>query len=155
MSVETSQITLPALLITGIEVRTANRPGRAEVDIQRIWERFLGERLQERIPDLAGPELIAVYHSYESDFRGEYTYLLGGRVTKADSTPLGMVTRSFPSALYQHFDAKGTFPDNLLQVWEHIWLGSYPRTYSADLEIYGAEAFQPVSAIEVFIGVRE
>lgn len=68
--------------VVGIEVRTSNaREMTSAGAIRRQWERFDSEKAAGRIPQKAEPNPIAVYSHYASDEHGEYSYLLGVRVT--------------------------------------------------------------------------
>jgi predicted transcriptional regulator YdeE len=87
--------------------------------------------------------MYAVYSDYESDWRGEYSYLIGCGVTRAATVPEGMEVRQIPAQSYAVFTAKGRMPDEVLAVWSTVWLSSLPRTYTFDFEVYDQRFTNP------------
>ena len=101
------------------------------------WTEFLQKNAAAKIRNRALPPVMyAVYSDYESDWRGEYSYLLGCGVTRAGSVPEGMEVRKIPAQTYAVFTAKGQMPDEILAVWSMVWLSGLPRTYTFDFEVY-------------------
>src|SRR5580700_464854 len=86
-----------AFTVLGIAVRTSNAEQMtAARPIGKQWERLFKEGLLAAIPNKADGKIVAVYSEYLSDKDGEYTYLLGARVTKVESVPAGMTARNVP-----------------------------------------------------------
>ena len=135
---------VPAKTITGISRRTSNADGRSMKDIQATWTDFLQQNATAKIRNRALPPTIyAVYSDYESDWRGEYSYLLGCGVTRATPIPEGMEVRKIPAQTYVIFTAKGRMPDEVLAVWSQVWLSDLPRTYTFDFEVYDKRFANP------------
>ena len=53
------------------------------------------------------PVMYAVYSDYETDWRGEYSYLIGCGVDRAGAIPEGMEVRRVPAQTYAVLRAKG------------------------------------------------
>jgi predicted transcriptional regulator YdeE len=89
------------------------------------------------------PTMYAVYSDYESDWRGEYSYLIGVGVARAGTVLEGMEKRKIPAQTYAVFTAKGQMPDEVLAIWSMVWLSDLPRTYSFDFEVYDKRFTNP------------
>jgi predicted transcriptional regulator YdeE len=46
------------------------------------------------------PAMFAAYSDYESDWTGEYAYMIGSEVTKADKIPAGLAVVRIPAQTY-------------------------------------------------------
>jgi predicted transcriptional regulator YdeE len=148
--------------VVGIAVRTSNAeqmtPARP---IGKQWERLMGEGLLAAIPDKADGKIVAVYLEYANDKDGEYTYLLGARVTKSENLPAGMITKKVPAGRYAVFTSeRGPVQKVIVDLWRRVWatpkneLGG-DRTYQADFEVYDERARNPADAVvDLFIGIR-
>jgi predicted transcriptional regulator YdeE len=148
---------MPAKIIMGIKRRTSNADGRSITDIPACWQDFLSQKIAAKIPNRAKtPAFFAVYSDYESDWTGEYAYMIGSEVTKADTVPEGLAVTRIPAQTYAVFTAAGLMPDSLLAVWMSIWGTKLPRTYSCDFEWYDARFTRPENKeIDVFVAVDE
>lgn len=128
---------IPALTVVGTARRTSNADGRSTKDMMAAWADFLQQNAAAKIRNRTyPPAMYAVYSDYESDWRGEYSYLLGCSVTRAGSVPEGMEVWKIPAQTYTVFTAKGQMPDEILAIWSMIWLSDLPRTYTFDFEMY-------------------
>src|SRR5580692_2943190 len=148
--------------VVGIAVRTSNAeqmtPARP---IGKQWERLMGEGLLAAIPNKEDGKIVAVYLEYANDKDGEYTYLLGARVTKAENLPTGMVAKKVPAGRYAVFTSeRGPVQKVIVDLWRRVWatqkneLGG-DRTYKADFEVYDERARNPTDAVvDLFIGIR-
>ncbi len=135
---------VPARTVVGIARRTSNADGRSSGDIMATWAEFLQMNASAKIKNRAMPPTIcAVYSDYESDWRGEYSYLLGCGVSRALTVPDGMEVRKIPAQTYAIFTAKGRMPDEVLAIWSLIWLSDLPRTYTYDFEVYDKRFTNP------------
>lgn len=100
--------------------------------------------------------MYAIYADYETDWTGEYSYLLGCGVTKADKLPKGLVTRHIPAQTYAHFRAQGPMPDAVVGVWAGIWGSDLPRTYLCDFEVYDARFTDKKNPeVDVYVGIKD
>ena len=148
--------------VVGISARTNNaKEMTAEGVIGKMWGRLMQEGLLAKIPNKADPDIVAVYADYASDHNGDYTYLLGARVTSEADVPTGMVAKKVPSGKFAVFTSeKGPAPKVVPELWMKI--NSLPenalgadRTYRADFEIYDQRALDPQNLqMDVYIGIR-
>ena len=148
--------------VVGIEARTNNArelgPGGV---IPRQWARFMREALAEKIHDKADGSIVAVYSDYAGDQDGEYSFLIGARVTSAREVPSGMVVKKVPAGRYAVFISdKGPVEKVVPALWRRIWavpersLGGN-RAYQADYELYDERAANPEEAqVDIHVGVR-
>jgi predicted transcriptional regulator YdeE len=103
---KTMQITEP-MLVLGIPLRTRN--DRAFQDIPAHWQRFGSEKWLERIPNRADGDVYAVYthHAHEGvDNHGDYTLIVGARVTQADAVPAGLASAVIPAGRHAVFEVE-------------------------------------------------
>lgn len=148
--------------VVGIAVRTSNReqatPARP---IGTLWERLFKEGVLGAIPNKADGKIVALYTEYASDKDGEYTYVLGARVSKVETLPAGMVAKNVPAGRYALFTSdEGPVQKVVVAMWRRVWetpisaLGG-DRAYKADFEVYDERARNPAdSVVDLYIGVR-
>ncbi len=148
---------MPAKIIMGIKRRTSNADGRSVTDIPACWQEFLSQNMAAKITNRAKtPAMFAVYSEYDSDWTGEYAYLIGSEVTKADTIPEGLAVTRIPAQTYAVFTAAGPMPDALLAVWMSVWGTNLPRTYTCDFEQYDARFTRPENKeIDVWVAIDE
>jgi predicted transcriptional regulator YdeE len=148
---------IPEKIVMGVQRRTSNADGRSIKDIPACWQDFLSLKMASKIPHRAKtPAMFAVYSDYESDWTGEYSYLIGSEVTKADKIPEGLAVVRIPSQTYAIFTAAGQMPDAILGVWMSVWGTKLPRTYAFDFEQYDARFTRPdKKEADVYIAIDE
>jgi len=148
--------------VVGIAVRTSNAEQMTpERPIGKQWERLFKEGVLAAIPNKADGNIVALYAEYASDKDGEYTYVLGARVTKVESVPAGMVVKNVPAGRYAVFTSeKGPVQKVVVEMWQKVWatpksaLGG-DRTYKADFEVYDQRAKNPAdSVVDLYVSVR-
>ena len=128
----------------GISVRTKNSENITTGDIGKLWGRFFDEGIPEKIPGKVSEEMMTVYTDYESDQDGAYTAVVCCPVGSLDDIPEGMVGITVPGGKFAVYQAEGIPPANIVATWEEIWEEKgYTRRYAADVDIFGAEAFDP------------
>lgn len=151
-----------AFMVVGIAARTNNaKEAGPDGVIGKQWARFFSEGVAAKIPNRADGNIVAVYTDYASDVNGDYTFLLGVRVTKAESVPDGMVAKTVPAGRYAVFTSeRGPVPQIDVDLWKKVWatpksaLGG-ERAYKADFELYDQRAQNRTdSVMEIHIGVR-
>lgn len=148
--------------VIGVSVRTSNRDEMAGAGkIPKLWHEFYNSGILDRIPDKADDNIIVLYYNYESDKDGEYTYLLGARVTSTSNLPTGMTAQHVPPAKFAMFTTDtGPVADVIRKEWQHIWAipKTQPggnRTYKFDYEIYDDRARDPQSSqVDIYIGIK-
>ncbi len=148
--------------VVGIAVRTSNAEQMtAERPIGKQWERLFKDGVVAAIPNKADGNIVALYTEYASDKDGEYTYVLGARVTKVESLPAGMVAKNVPGGRmryslrkevrYKRLSSKcgNEFGPRRRVSWAEI-----ERT-EADFEMYDQRAQNPAdSEVDLYIGIR-
>lgn len=148
--------------VVGIEGRTTNaKEMSGEGIIGKQWARFVQENLAAQIPNKADSSVLAVYSDYASDKDGEYSFLIGVRVTSADKVPAGMVAKKVPAGRYAVFTSqKGPVMNVVPGLWQKIWTipKSEPggdRAYKVDYELYDQRAIDPQNAqVEIHVGIK-
>ena len=148
--------------VAGISARTTNaKEMTSEGVIGPSWGRLFQEGILEKIPNKADSRIVAVYTDYASDHNGEYTYLLGARVTSDTNVPAGMVARKVPAGKYAVFTSeKGPAQQVVPALWMKV--NSLPqgavgadRVYRADFEIYDERAMDPQNLVmDVYVGIK-
>ena len=149
--------------VIGVAARTSNaKEMTAEGIIGKQWEHFFQDGVMGKIPNKADQSIIAVYTDYASDKNGEYTFLLGAKVTSDSDVPAGMVAKKIPPGKYAMFTTeKGPGEKVVPAAWMKI--NSLPqsavggdRVYRADFEVYdGERAGDPQNLqADIYIGVK-
>lgn len=148
---------MPGKIVMGVQRRTSNADGRSTHDIFACWKEYLSLNMASKIPNRARtPAMFAVYSDYESDWTGEFSYLIGSEVTKADKVPAGLAVVRIPAQTYAVFTAAGPMPDALLGVWMSIWGTRLPRAYTFDFEQYDARFTRPErKEADVYVAVNK
>lgn len=148
--------------VVGIAVRTSNaKEMTADGVIGKQWGRFMQEGISRKIPNKADASIVAVYTDYASDKDGEYTYLLGSRVTSAADLPPGLEVKKIPGGRFAVFTTqKGPGTKVVPEMW--MLINSLPksapggdRVYAADFEVYDERAKDPQNLqADVYVGIR-
>ncbi len=148
--------------MVGITARTSNaREATADAVIGKQWTRFMQEGLLVKIPNRVDHSIVAVYTDYAGDHNGNYTFVLGAKVSSSANVPEGMAARKVPAGRYAVFTSeKGPGPRVVPELWMKI--NSLPksatggdRLYRADFEIYDERAADPESLqVDVYVGIR-
>jgi predicted transcriptional regulator YdeE len=148
---------IPAKIVMGVQRRTSNTDGRSIDDIPACWQDYLKKDMASKIPHRAKtPAMFAVYSDYQSDWAGEYSYMIGSEVTKADKIPTGLAVVRIPAQTYAVFTTAGPMPDAILGIWMSVWGTKLPRVYTFDFEQYDARFTRPENKqVDVYIAVNE
>jgi predicted transcriptional regulator YdeE len=152
----------PGFTVIGIAARTSNaKEITADGVIGKQWARFFQDGVIAKIPNKAGQSIVAVYTDYASDHNGEYTYVLGAKVTSDADVPSEMVAKKIPSGKYAVFTTgKGPGPKVVPEAWMKI--NSLPKTavggdrmYRADFEVYDERAADPQNLqADIYVGIK-
>ena len=149
--------------IVGIEARTtAAKETSDQGVIPQQWQKFMQEATLEKIPNKADQKVYVVYTDFADKRQGEYSVVIGARVSDKSQVPPGMVLKTVPAGTYAVFASeKGPAWEVIPAAWGKIAesedkgsLG-YVRTYKADYEVYRLAMFDPQNAqAELFVGVK-
>jgi predicted transcriptional regulator YdeE len=144
--------------VMGIEARTNNaREMSGTGVIASQWARFMKENLVARIPGKADAAILAVYSDYVSDQNGEYSFMIGARVSSAAQAPAGMAVRKVPAGRYAIFTSeKGPVEKVVMATWQKIWAATdIERAYKVDFEVYDDRAHDPKNAqVDICVGIK-
>ena len=150
------KVNIEPFKLIGIAVRTTNENGQAATEIGDLWGRFMSESIQSKIPNKVDETVYSVYTEYDGDHTQPYTTILGCKVDSLDSIPEGMRSASFEGGTYAKFSAKGDLTKGLIvNKWMEIWEIDLNRVYSADFEVFGEKAQNPLDAeVDFLIAVE-
>ena len=148
--------------VIGIAERTTNaKEMSGEGVIGKQWGHFIQDNVLGQIPNKADTTIIAIITDYASDKDGEYTHLIGARVTSTADVPAGMVAKKVPAGKYAIFTSeKGPVAPMVVGTWKRIWAQpkSAPggdRAYKTDYEVYDERAMDPENAqMDVHVGIK-
>ena len=148
--------------VIGIAARTSNaKEMTTDGIIGKQWGSFMQGGVLNKIPNKADTSIVAMYTDYASDKNGEYTFVLGAKVTSDADVPSGMVAKKIPAGRYAVFTTdKGPAPKVVPEAW--VKINSLPksavggdRVYRADFEIYDERATDPQNLqADVYVGIR-
>jgi predicted transcriptional regulator YdeE len=149
--------------IVGIEARTtAAKETSAQGVIPQQWQKFMQEGVLQKIPNKADQNIYAVVTDFADKRYGEYSVVIGARVTDKSQVPAGLVLKTIPAGKYAIFQTdKGPAGQVVPAAWQKIAdsedkgeLGS-TRTYKADYELFDGQAMDPQNLqAELHVGVK-
>lgn len=153
---------LEGFTVIGVSVRTNNaKEQSADGQIGKTWQRLSQEKFLAKIPHKADESIIAVYTDYAGDKNGDYTFILGAKVTSEKEVPEGMVAVKIPSGRYAKYTSeKGPAYKVVPDTWKRIWdaPSSTPagnRAYKTDFEVYDQRAIDAEkSQVDVYVGIK-
>ena len=150
------QTTIKSFKVIGVSVRTTNENGQSANDIQALWDEFMSEGVANKIPNKIDGEILSIYTNYESDHTKPYDTILGCRVSSLEEIPEGMIGQSFEGGNYGEFISKGDLSQGIVYTtWTEIWEKDLDREFTADFEVYGEKAQNPIDAqVNIYIALR-
>ena len=141
--------------LAGISVRTINQNGESKKDLMALWTRFMRERMVSQIPDRTSDDIYCVYTDYAGDHTDYYTAVLGCRVNSLTSIPQGFTEITIPDSKYNVYSLAGKFPENVRIAWEEIWNSDADRKYTADFDLYSANARSfDETEVKIYLAVK-
>ncbi|SCA62567.1 Putative transcriptional regulator protein YobU [Chlamydiales bacterium SCGC AG-110-M15] len=153
-----AMIALDTKKFAGIELRTINEEGKADVDIPKLWGRFFEENIGAQILNKSSEKIYALYTNYEGDHTQPYTVIIAYEVDEMPKNLAeGLVFVEVPKASYAHFPVEGKFPESCVVKWQEIWNSDLKRAFVADFEVYD-ESFDMMSGdssgLSILIGLK-
>ncbi len=149
--------------VVGIQVRTNNsREATGHGEIPKQWDRLFKEGILSKIPKKSDENIVVVYSNYQSDYKGDYDYLIGAKVDQATNLPGGMVAKTVAGGKYAVLTTEaGQVGKVVSGEWQKIWklednskLGGV-RAYKTDFEIYDQRSRDPQdSQVDIYVGLR-
>ena len=142
--------------IIGVSVRTTNENGQSAQDIPALWNKFMTEGIQQKIPAKISEEIFCIYTDYEKDHTKPYTTILGCKVESLDFVPENMIGKTIESADFEKIIAKGNLNEGIVyNKWLEIWNSDLNRSFTADFEVYGEKVQDPENAeVDIYIAIR-
>src|ERR1700679_21054 len=95
-----------AFNVVGITIRTTNKLAVEEGTMSNLWDKCFVEQYLDKIPDKADKDIFAIYYDYENGKDGEYTLLLGCKVTSTKNVPKSMTIKQIPKQRYLNYKAE-------------------------------------------------
>lgn len=151
--------------LVGISVRTNNQtendPDNAVIG--PLVEKYFREKIVNQIANKKNPgTTISAYLNYESDYTGDYTYMIGEEVTDFNSSNDDQEVAIIPAQTYCKFTTdSGQMPNVVIDAWEAIWSMNAEdfggeRAYKGDFELYDLRAHDMENAIvDIYIGIKQ
>jgi predicted transcriptional regulator YdeE len=151
----------PGFTVVGLSIRTSNqKEGGGSGAIPPLWQSVMQQGVLDNVPHRADGNFTVVYTDYASDQNGDYTYVLGARVTAVDKVPDGMVEVKVPAGKYAVIPSEtGPLPEVVPKVWQRIEampaaeLGGM-RAFKADFEVYPEGADWQNEQMRVYVGLK-
>jgi predicted transcriptional regulator YdeE len=157
----TNTVKVDEFQVVGISARTNNAAEMTQNGvISKMWGQFFKEGVLGKIPNKIEPTIFAIYTDYESDRNGEYTFLIGAKVSRVEKLPTGLVAKKIPAGQYSIIPtAKGPVSQVVPKAWQKIWSledsKEIHRAYGADFEVYDQRATDPNnSQVDIYVGVK-
>ncbi len=145
--------------VVGLGARTTNaKEATGEGEIPKAWRKLYTEGVLESIPKKVDDRVIALYTDYANGKDGEYTYVLGAKVSSADDLPAGLVAKKVVSGDYALFTAQGGPVQQLVVgLWQHIWSADRElhRAYRTDFEVHTNPADPQNAQVDINIGLAK
>ena len=158
----TPQVHENSFLVAGYALRTNNADEiSGHGKIGELWRRFVQQNLGSTIPHRTDSSMIALYSDYSSNEKGEFTYLLGARVSSVRGLSAKLSYRKIAPGEYVVFTTRlGPVVEVLPEEWNTIWkcrpdqLGG-GRAFITDYEVYDQRSANPMKAqIDIHIGLK-
>lgn len=120
-------------LLKGKKIRTNNK----KIDeIINLWK---------EVPALGlNGDIYAVYFNYESDFNGDYDFLIGSKINELNDTV------KIKEGNYMVWEVKNNSPEAVGDTWGEIWNSNIERSYDTDFELYSKNG-----TIKIYIGIKK
>lgn len=148
-------ITPVTLIGLKLPYKTTNENEQAMADCGSLWQKFEQEGIFDKVPGKTAPVIYAVYHDYESDHTGPYSYFIGCPVAPGTEAPEGLHTLEIPAQQYTHIVANGKMPGCVADAWREIWKGGHNRAYRFDYEVYGEKSSDWNNAeVDIYLSVK-
>jgi predicted transcriptional regulator YdeE len=129
--------------------------------IGSLWQAFFAHNVMEQIPHKADNAILSLYYDYAGDKNGDYSVLIGVRVTHIDTLLSGLVAVKIPAGkAYKFVSQRGQSPQVVIDTWQKIWTledaGQLPRAYGVDYEQHDERSHDPANAqVDIIIGAPD
>lgn len=142
--------------VTGYKITTTKKDGQEHKDLVIAWEKFMSEKMGDKIMHKAYPTLHMVYFNYTNPEdiaeRGYDTligYITEENSVQEDST---LTTITVPAQDYQYVKVTGEMPASLFAAWDKV--NAMPkeecnRAYGYDMDMYNIEMTEVTLTVSV------
>ena len=129
---------IPEIELTGLPLghRITNENQQSSMDCGKLWTKFETEQVAKKIKEKLSDRVFAVYHHYDSDHHGYFSYFIGCEVVPGAKVPEHMERLIIPAGTFIKKTAKGKIPDCISGTWKEIWDSDIQRTFRYDFEVY-------------------
>jgi len=153
-------ITRKSFKVIGIELITTNENGENLVQIPKFWDKYLDEKVYERIPNRVKlNETFAICR--DIDGTGKISYTICAKVNSSDNIPDGMIGKTVPESKYAVFTVKGKVPEKVQETWNYIYGTWLPDSGYEPANIEGFELYDERykencndSVIDIYIPIK-
>ena len=147
-----------SFIVVGLSIKTNNTQALNEGSIQKLWESFFKEEIYSKVPNKIDNKLVTLYYDYENKKYGNYTFLLGVKVSSCENIPKHLTIKEVPATQRITFNSdKGALPEIVLDTWKTIWKLEddlkIARSYTIDYEVHKCQANPSNSQVEIHIAV--
>ena len=136
--------------IAGFTVRTNNMSPDMGAAIGGLWQKFFAEGYQA-LPDKVTGKTMGVYTDYESDEKGDYTFMTACEV--GGDIPDGFEVKTVPAGKYAKFTVRGNMMTVVGEFWQKLWQMPLERTYICDYEEYQNSDPEDCE-VHIYIGIK-
>jgi predicted transcriptional regulator YdeE len=148
------KITLDKFYVIGIAVETTNQNAKSQQDIGKLWERFFSENIISRIPGKISDDIYCIYTDYVNKAEGNYTTILGCKVSVLNNIPEGLTGKTIPASTYLLYKSVGKLPDCVITTWKTLWQSPIERSYLSDFDVYGQKSQEANNAeVETYVSI--
>ncbi|MGI6153148.1 MAG: GyrI-like domain-containing protein [Christensenellaceae bacterium] len=137
--------------VSGPQIRTENKDGRAVRDIAALWEDFFRTAKNEQVHATVDSAVLGVYTDYESDEAAPYSYLAGCEVDSDARTEFPV--RKIAAGKYAKYTAAGDMEKAVGEIWQAVWNAPYKRSYTSDFEEY-IDMGTGNATLNIYIGIE-
>ena len=154
--------------VIGISLRTTNKASVEHGTIAKLWQQFFADQCLSKIDNKIDDSIVALYYDFETDenavylegSKGQYTLLIGVKVSSLDNVPVGLVGKHVAPEKRMTFNSElGSIQNIVFDLWKKIWIqnnqNQLDRTFGIDYELYDQRSHNPENAqMEIHIGIR-
>jgi AraC family transcriptional regulator len=159
-------VTKPGFDVIGYSIRTRNADGQNNRDIPAFWQRYLQEKMGER---LHGQAVSNAEYGICDDFdmeAGEFSYIIGVEAREGAEAPEGTVSRHYPEQTYAVFTTPKVRHDQFSESIQNTWMAifgewfphsGYEHSAAAEFEYYDERCWQDRNELlemDIYIPVK-
>ena len=145
-----------AFQVTGYKITTTKKDGQEHADLTAFWEKFMSEKMGDKVQHKAYPTLHMVYFNYtnaENVAERGYDALLG-YITEEGSVQedASLTTITVPAQEYEYVKVTGELPANLFAEWDKVNAMSKEecnRAFGYDMDMYNADMTEVTLTVSV------